>query len=488
MKYKIFILFFLVSFSLGSCKKYLEVDPKNQRPLTTVNDVKLVLAGYLKVIKPGETTTFHATLGDVMFIQPSYWSMFEYYSDNIDFQRDYSNYVTSGGPVGGKDFAKLILINNFSAPTAMWVQHYKSIGFLNVLLDALDKATGDQHLKEQLKGEMLVCRAMYYFKLLQYFAPYKDDAQGIPVYTDVVGPFAGLSIPRSSQKEVFQFIIGQLTEAANFGTNPDLDYNVLYNKTYIRNFLAQVYWYKAESGAKETTDYSNAKNYAQEALNGIILPATYDDYVKSLSGNYANSYPIYQRWGGSSTFSEQTYGQPNGTAKFTPHASPSLLSIFNTADFRYKAYIKADSTIVRPMETSPKQFTTAYSLFRPEEAYMINMEATLKSGGTESEVRTLLNNFRRLRGINTDFTGTDLNQEIINERRREFCFHTDLRWLDMKRYGIGLSRNSMLMFGQTLSVSVLPNGYHYALPIPVNEELRLNTAMTANPSWIEILF
>jgi len=140
------------------------------------------------------------------------------------------------------------------------------------------------------------------------------------------------------------------------------------------------------------------------------------------------------------------------------------------------------------METSPKQFTTAYSLFRPEEAYMINMEATLKSGGTESEVRTLLNNFRRLRGINTDFTGTDLNQEIINERRREFCFHTDLRWLDMKRYGIGLSRNSMLMFGQTLSVSVLPNGYHYALPIPVNEELRLNTAMTANPSWIEIHF
>jgi hypothetical protein len=58
MKYKIFVLFFLVSFSLGSCKKYLEVDPKNQRPLTTVNDVKLVLAGYLKVIKPERQPRF----------------------------------------------------------------------------------------------------------------------------------------------------------------------------------------------------------------------------------------------------------------------------------------------------------------------------------------------------------------------------------------------------------------------------------------------
>jgi hypothetical protein len=82
--------------------------------------------------------------------------------------------------------------------------------------------------------------------------------------------------------------------------------------------------------------------------------------VKSLSGNYANSYPIYQRWGGSSAFSEQTYGQPNGTAKFTPHASPGLLSIFNTADFRYKAYIKADSTMFgqwKPVLNSLQQHT-----------------------------------------------------------------------------------------------------------------------------------
>jgi hypothetical protein len=68
------------------------VDPKSQRAIATVDDVKTVLAGYLKVLKPGETVTFHSSIGDVMYFTPSYWSLFEYYSDNIDFKQDYNTY------------------------------------------------------------------------------------------------------------------------------------------------------------------------------------------------------------------------------------------------------------------------------------------------------------------------------------------------------------------------------------------------------------
>jgi hypothetical protein len=60
-------------------------------------------------------------------------------------------------------------MNNFSIPTSVWVQHYKSIGFLNVLLDELEDASGDETVKKQLRNEMLICRALYYYKLLQYF-------------------------------------------------------------------------------------------------------------------------------------------------------------------------------------------------------------------------------------------------------------------------------------------------------------------------------
>lgn len=489
MKYKIFIALFLFSFTLGSCKKYLEVKPQNQRALSNVNDVKVVLAGYLKVLKPGESTTYHNTIGNVMFFTPSYWSLFEFYSDNIDFNQDYTKYITAGGPIGGKDEAKLILMNNFSIPTSIWVQHYKSIGFLNVLLDALEKAKGDEVVKKQLRDEMLVCRALYYYKLLQYFSPYKEDQNGIPIYTGVEGPFAGLAIPRSTQKEVFDFITDQLTEALTSDVAPDADYNILYNKTYINNFLAQVYWYKAESGAKEATDYSNAKKYAEAALSGITIPNNYQDYINSLNGEYSN-YPVYQRWGGYSVFSENTYGLPWGSTSFTPHGSPDLLSLFSTDDYRFRAYFASDSTITRPLNSWPKDFTTAYNLFKPEEAYLIDIEATFKnpSGGSESDARILLNNFRRWRGLTSDFTGSDLNQEIINERRREFCFQTDMRWIDMKRYGLGNSRNSLQIFGKSYNVDVEPNGYQYALPIPVDEELKLNAAMTPNPSWNDILF
>jgi starch-binding outer membrane protein, SusD/RagB family len=121
---------------------------------------------------------------------------------------------------------------------------------------------------------------------------------------------------------------------------------------------------------------------------------------------------------------------------------------------------------------------------------LIKVEATLKDpkGGSEAEARALLNAFRRMRGVNTDYTGSDLAQEIINERRREFCFHTDMRWIDMKRYGIGTTRSGLVMFGNSYNVTVVPNGYQFALPIPVDEELGLNPAMTPNPNWNEIIF
>jgi len=490
MKHKLLYIFLLISLLGASCEKYLEVDPKNQRALKSVTDVKAVLAGYLKVLKPGEQAIYHATIGDVMFYVPKYWSYFEFSSDNIDFQRDYATYMSSVG-TGDKTEAKLILKNDFTAPTKMWVQHYKSIGFLNVLIDALDKASGDETEKAQLRNEMLVCRALYYFKLLEYFAPYKNAEMGIPVYSGVEGPFTGLTIARSSQKEVFDFIISQLTEAAHSTADRDDNFNLLYNKTYINNFLSQVYWYKAESGAAEPTDYGNAKNYATTALTGVVLPATKDEYVSSLNGAFPN-YPAYQRYGTSYTgvFSENTYGQLYGSVTFNPHVSPDLLAIFSPDDYRYQSLIQPDSTIIRPLEQWPNDFQASYTLFSPEEAYLINIEATLKdpNGGSEASARALLNDFRRKRGVDSDFTGSDLNQEIINERRREFCFHMDMRWIDMKRYGIGSSLTNMLIFGKSYDVVVQPNGYQYALPIPVDEEIKLNPAITPNPNWNEIIF
>ena len=58
----------------------------------------------------------------------------------------------------------------------------------------------------------------------------------------------------------------------------------------------------------------------------------------------------------------------------------------------------------------------------------------------------------------------------------------------MKRYGIGSSLTGLQIYGKSYDVVMEPNGYQYALPVPVEEELKLNPAMTPNPGWNEILF
>jgi len=487
MKKKIISFLAVLSLAFTGCQKYLEVEPANRRALESVNDIRVVLAGYLKVMKPGESVNHHESLGDVTFFTPNSWSYFEFSSDNIDFQQDYATYLDA--MPNDKMEARLILKNEFSIPATIWVQHYKCIGFFNVLLDALDKATGDDTEKAQLRNEMLVCQSIYYFKLLQYFSPYKDAAMGIPVYPSVDKPFTGLAIPRSSQQDVFRLITSQLEEAMNSAVEPDLSYNIFYNKYYISNQLAQVYWYKAESGAAEGSDYANAKKYARMAVTDALIPDNKDDYLKSLNGEFSG-YPAMLRWGAWSAFQQMPYGQLYGSLPFAPHASPDLLSIFDPEDIRYQTYIQPDNTIVRPQPDWPAAYNVAYTMFSPEEAYLINVESTLKdaNGASETEARTLLNDFRKKRGLTTDFTGTDLQKEIVNERRREFIFRTDARWIDMKRYGIGSSLTGLEIYGKSYDVVMEPNGYQYALPVPVEEELKLNPAMTPNPGWNEILF
>src|SRR6185503_12954609 len=93
MKKKIISFLAVLSLAFTGCHKYLGVEPANRRALESVNDIRVVLAGYLKVMKPGESVNHHESLGDVTFFTPNSWSYFEFSSDNIDFQQDYATYL-----------------------------------------------------------------------------------------------------------------------------------------------------------------------------------------------------------------------------------------------------------------------------------------------------------------------------------------------------------------------------------------------------------
>ena len=104
--------------------------------------------------------------------------------------------------------------------------------------------------------------------------------------------------------------------------------------------------------------------------------------------------------------------------------------------------------------------------------------------GNEEGARMLLDEFKRSKipGYMGDFDG-DVLAEILKERRKEFILEEQMRWLDMKRLGVSVSREASDDESLGLKVYTLDaNDYRYTLPIPLDSELQYNN-IQQNPGW-----
>ena len=93
-----------------------------------------------------------------------------------------------------------------------------------------------------------------------------------------------------------------------------------------------------------------------------------------------------------------------------------------------------------------------------------------------------MEDFQRCRICDYDgYKGNDVLQEILNERRREFCFEYDMRWCDLIRTQEGWTRNS---YGdeEEATYTLEDGDYRFCMPIPLNEELQYND-IEQNPGW-----
>ena len=73
---------------------------------------------------------------------------------------------------------------NWSQPQEdVWNYFYLFLGPLNNLIQEIKNAEGnDENMRNYVLGEALVWRVFLYFKLLQYYSPYKEDEYGLPMY------------------------------------------------------------------------------------------------------------------------------------------------------------------------------------------------------------------------------------------------------------------------------------------------------------------
>lgn len=487
-------LIIVIAILLGSCNKFLSLDPVNERALKGYDDVKAMFSRYMydSYVRPNPTSAAHRHFTGEMILT------FEAYSDNIDYEQALPIYMHPGNSAvvqeKEKTYANWLLYNDFRTPDHIWNEYYTQIGYLNTYIDVMadsDDCTLDE--RNQLCGEIRMHRAFFFFKLLQYYAPYTSEKDGIPVYLHSGNEVVGIPLPRKSHTEVYETILEDLHVAQEMldETQPSSTFNVLYNERYLNNFLAEVYWFKAESPAKEGSDYENARRYAMLAAEGFeaMTPTTTIDLKKKLSGVYEGTPNLFLVATNNFSSLSPLYGSPWGGEPTGMKFSSELLESLDADDIRYDVLIKPNTdgqmhTAEWPGGSLPaisKKGT--YYLFEIENAYLILIEAHYRTGD-EGTALQMLNTFKALRNTpEVDASGEQLLEEIIKERRKEFAGARDYRWLDLKRYGKTTIDRTLFLFNQERNVRIEPNGYQYALPIPFRE-LQENPHISQNPGWV----
>ncbi|WP_205503771.1 RagB/SusD family nutrient uptake outer membrane protein [Rufibacter psychrotolerans] len=96
---------------------------------------------------------------------------------------------------------------SFDKSLHIWQDNYKTIRRAARFLDHVDKVYMDESLKARYKYEARALRAYYHLELLMLFG-------GVPIVTSAVTPNES-ALPRNTKEEVYEFVVSELTAAAN---------------------------------------------------------------------------------------------------------------------------------------------------------------------------------------------------------------------------------------------------------------------------------
>lgn len=495
MKRIYLIILVLSLIGLQSCKDFLSITPRNTKIVSTIEDYRDIMASYMVMIKSPnpEQSLIYGVFGgannypnfDVAGVMGVYTG--ETFLSKASRYYDSNNSLTTAF---GKSTATWIRVD-----WKMWDSYYRFLGYLNLVISGIEKAEGtDEHLRNYVKGEALVWRAYSYYKLLQYYAPYKSNELGIPMHLDPVTDIGNVKPMRKSQTEVYNQIIADIEEALHLmDQTPSNSWNFYYNRAFVQAMFASVYTYKGLSAAGESTDWKNAEHYATEAMKGRKLvnnsaslrkifdgsmaalpsaPTFFDDefYVRIVDGNNHNLLNMANAY-----YKSEYIGPADGSV------NPEFYTMYSDTDIRKSVYFSADGVVNNKYNIASVAGEEGYGMlipFRLAEMHLIKAESQFRQGKV-GESKSTLREFRTARytSLPNDPSDANLLDEIFNERKREFYQESDFLWLDYKRRGVQLERN---VDGEKFILE--PNDFRYTFPIP-NTEIANNKELGQNPGW-----
>ncbi|SMC66494.1 RagB/SusD family nutrient uptake outer membrane protein [Pedobacter nyackensis] len=402
MKKLIILSAVLLSLSLSSCKKYLDIEPVGRVIPTTAEDFRALLnAGYAGF---AQHKSLLAARTDELVLNE--------FNDDFPLYRDIYKW---------NDINPDVLSIQFH-----YIDFYRTIFNANTVISDVEARAGVNTETAQLKGEAYLLRAYSHFELLNLYAkPYDKNTaatdRGIPLSLKV--DLEHIYTP-ATVAVVYDQVLADIAEGQKLLNVKTFEAGKNYRFTTRAAFalLARVREFRGEyAEALKASKDALALDNQLEDLNaaGAVLPNNYlaKENIMSMESPFNNGI--------------------NRLARISAH----LIGLYNqTDDLRFAKYFsKSGSNYVALKGASDANKIS----FRNGELYLIQAEAALQTNDQALAVQSLLAlKAKRLTPAYytteaTRISALDKNallQEILVERERELALEGQ-RWYDLRRYG-----------------------------------------------------
>lgn len=480
--------------SATSCKKLVQVDPKNSiTPEVALADIDgysaLLVSVYDRMQGYGYYGRDLAIMGDAL-------------ADNI-----YTVAAQSGNRYAGQN------LNTRNSHYGIWGTAYGAINDLNNILAGIDGLTNvptaKKSLQIQIKAEALALRGLAYFDLARVYGyePNRIPTSGTNANfnksavlrltpTKLVGQ-ADMRT-RSTVVEVYTQIEKDFLAAIaafqslNLTSAPTNPFRITESATHA--FLGRTYLYWGGKDAAAVTEFDKAIAPAISFAKLSNAANIAGDWRKSphpeslFELNYVQSVEVTGVTGsndGLFTYTQPTGRNANSVATFGGQTVPNeLIALLETADARRSLiFNSATATTSTTYNWTNKYsavggpYTDNVRVIRYADVLLMKAEA-LANQTLYGDAATLVIQLRTNRGATTAGVPTTaaIVDYIQDERRRELFFEGQ-RWFDLKRLGKSITKPA-----QSGAAGLLYTDYRLLAPIPTGE-VSLNPALPQNPNY-----
>ncbi len=393
-----------------------------------------------------------------------------------------------------------------------WYISYKIINDCNTVIDAVEKNTNPDLIRQQLLGECYFLRAFVHFNLVRLYArPYTQDPSGPGIILRTSLSDAALKA-RATVSETYDQILADAEKAADL-MNQSRGISFA-SKEAAWALLSRVNLYKE--------DNAKAVDYAEKVINSEVFSlADADAFPDLFKNSLASSETIFciaftpqEDYGKFGSIASMMYSDGN-SGWGEEFASQSILDVMaeEPDDIRW-SYIMALEDEDENLEKKngiETYYVSKFSfqdgsptlsspvMFRLAEMYLNRAEANAKLGNIQDALEDV-DQIRAHRGLENSLyegivpNGTTALDVVLKERRIELAFEGH-RSFDVYRNQLSMDRT---FWGYHLpglketdvDLTKAPNGYANMIIAPTDnriiyyipiDEIQTNTLCTQNP-------